>query len=79
MQQRGRGCVDPASPSRPLVALTAFATIVLVSLYAPGAARLWAPLFGIVAGTLVARPELSGVTRLVPRAVARFQGRGESG
>ena len=31
-------------------------TIVLVSLYAGGAARLWAPLFGIVAGTLVAVP-----------------------
>ncbi len=48
--------VDSASPSRPLVAFTAFVTIVLVSLYAPGAARLWAPLFGIVAGTLVAAP-----------------------
>ncbi len=49
--------VDPASLSRPLVAFTAFVvTIVLVSLYARGAARLWAPLFGIVAGTLVAAP-----------------------
>ena len=41
---------DPASLSRPLVAFTAFVTIVLVSLYADGAARLGAPLFGIVAG-----------------------------
>ena len=52
--------VDPASLSRPLVAFTAFtaftafATIVLVLLYAPGEARLRAPLFGIVAGTIVA-------------------------
>ena len=56
--------VDPASLSRPLVAFTAFATIILVSLYAGGAARLWAPLFGIVAGTLVAAP--SGMLNWTP-------------
>ena len=48
--------VDPASLGGPLVALAAFVTIILVSLYARGAARLWAPLFGIVAGTAVALP-----------------------
>ena len=48
--------VDPASLGGPLVALAAFVTIILVSLYARGAARLWAPLFGIVVGTAVAVP-----------------------
>ncbi len=48
--------VDPASPGGPLVALAAFAAIILVSLYARGAARLWAPLFGIVVGTVAALP-----------------------
>ena len=69
--------VDPASLSRPLVALTAFATIVLVSLYAGGAARLWAPLFGIVAGTLVAAP--SGMLNWTPVLDAAWVGLPRSG
>lgn len=48
--------VDPASLGGPLVALAAFVTIIVVSLYARGGARLWAPLFGIVVGTAVAVP-----------------------
>ena len=68
---------DPASPSRPLVALTAFATIVLVSLYAPGAARLWAPLFGIVAGTAVAAP--TGMLTWTPVLDAAWFGLPQSG
>ncbi len=48
--------VDPASPSGPLVAVTAFVTIILISLYARGAARLWAPLVGIVAGSVASAP-----------------------
>ena len=69
--------VDPTSPSRPLVACTAFATIVLVSLYAPGAARLWAPLFGIVAGTAVAAP--TGMLDWTPVADAAWFGLPRSG
>ena len=63
---------DPASLSRPLVAFTAFATIVLVSLYAPGAARLWAPLCGIAAGTLVAAT--TGMLNWTPVADAAWFG-----
>ena len=48
--------VDPASMSGPLVAFATFATITLVSLYARGATRLWAPLIGILVGTIVAAP-----------------------
>ena len=69
--------VDPASPSRPLVAFTAFATIVLVSLYARGAARLWAPLFGIVAGTAVAAP--TGMLDWTPVVDAAWFGLPRSG
>lgn len=46
--------VDPRSGAVPLVALSAFATIVLVSLYARGAMQLWAPLLGISVGTAIA-------------------------
>ena len=69
--------VDPASLSRPLVAFTAFATIVLVSLYAPGAARLWAPLFGIVVGTAVAAP--TGMLDWTPVVDAAWFGLPRSG
>ena len=69
--------VDPASLSRPLVAFTAFVTIVLVSLYAGGAARLWAPLFGIVAGTLVAAP--TGMLSWTPVVDAAWLGLPRSG
>ena len=48
--------VDAASAGPPLVTLTTFLTITLVSLYARGAARLWAPLIGVVAGCIVAAP-----------------------
>ena len=68
---------DPLSLSRPLVALTAFATIVLVSLYAPGAGRLWAPLFGIVAGTAVAAP--TGMLDWTPVHEAHWFGLPQSG
>ena len=69
--------VDPASLSRPLVALTAFAAIVLVSLYAGGASRLWAPLCGIVAGTAVAAP--TGMLDWTPVANAAWFGLPRSG
>ncbi len=45
--------VAPASMSGRLVAVAAFATITVVSLYA-GAVRLWAPFMGILVGTSVA-------------------------
>ena len=48
--------VDPGAMSGPLVAFATFASITLVSLYAHGATRLWAPLIGILVGTIVAAP-----------------------
>ena len=47
---------DPGSMGGPLAAFAAFAAITLVSLYARGATRLWAPLIGILVGTIVAAP-----------------------
>ncbi len=47
---------DPGALSGPLVAIATFATITLVSLYARGKTRLWAPLLGILVGTAVAAP-----------------------
>ncbi len=69
--------VDPASPSGPLVASVSFATILLVSLYARGAARLWAPLFGIVVGTAVAVP--TGMLDWTPLVDAAWFGLPRSG
>ncbi len=69
--------VDPASPSGPLVAFVSFATILLVSLYAHGAARLWAPLFGIVVGTAVAVP--TGMLDWTPLVDAAWFGLPRSG
>ncbi len=69
--------VDPASLGGPLVALAAFATIIVVSLYARGAARLWAPLFGIVAGTAVALP--AGLLDWTPVLDAAWLGLPRSG
>ncbi len=46
--------VDPGHAGLPLVALATFVTITLVSLYARGATRLWAPLIGIGVGTILA-------------------------
>ena len=47
---------DPGSMGAPLAAFAAFAAITLVSLYARGATRLWAPLIGILVGTVAAAP-----------------------
>ena len=69
--------VDPASPSGPLVAFVSFATILLVSLYARGASRLWAPLFGIVVGTAVAVP--TGMLDWTPLVDAAWFGLPRSG
>ena len=69
--------VDPASLGGPLVALAAFVTIILVSLYARGAARLWAPLFGIVVGTAVAAP--TGMLDWTPLVDAAWFGLPRSG
>ena len=69
--------VDPASPSGPLVALVSFVTILLVSLYARGASRLWAPLFGIVVGTAVAVP--TGMLDWTPLVDAAWFGLPRSG
>ena len=46
--------VDPGAMGGPLVAFAAFAAITLVSLYARGATRLWAPLIGVLVGSAVA-------------------------
>jgi NCS2 family nucleobase:cation symporter-2/xanthine permease XanP len=54
--------VDPTSWAAPLTALTTFGVIIAVSIYASGQLRLWAPLFGIVAGCAVASP--SGILDL---------------
>ena len=48
--------VPPGAAGGPLTALATFATITLVSIYARGASRLWAPLTGILAGCIVAVP-----------------------
>ena len=48
--------VDPASLSAPLLALATFGTVILMSLFARGAVRLWAPLVGILVGTAAAAP-----------------------
>ena len=69
--------VDPVSLGGPLVAFTAFVTIILVSLYARGAARLWAPLFGIVVGTAVAVP--TGLLDWTPLVDAAWFGLPRSG
>ena len=69
--------VDPASLGGPLVAFAAFVTIILVSLYARGAARLWAPLFGIVVGTAVAIP--TGMLDWTPLVDAAWFGLPRSG
>ena len=69
--------VDPASLGGPLVAFAAFVTIILVSLYARGAARLWAPLFGIVVGTAVAVP--TGMLDWAPLVDAAWFGLPRSG
>ena len=69
--------VDPASPSGPLVAFVSFVTIILVSLYARGAARLWAPLFGIVVGTAAAAP--TGMLDWTPLVDAAWFGLPQSG
>ncbi len=64
--------VDPGAASRPLVAFAAFATITLVSLYASGATRLWAPLIGILVGTVVAA--LTGMLNWTPLLNAAWFG-----
>ena len=56
--------VDRLSMSGPLVAFATFAAITLVSLYARGATRLWAPLLGILVGTSVA--VLAGILDWAP-------------
>ena len=48
--------VPPGAAGGPLTAIATFVTITLVSIYARGAARLWAPLTGILAGSIVAVP-----------------------
>ena len=48
--------MPPGAGGGPLTAVTTFAAITLISIYARGAARLWAPLAGILAGSLVAVP-----------------------
>ena len=56
--------VDRLSMSGPLVAFATFAAITLVSLYARGATRLWAPFIGILVGTSVAA--LAGILDWTP-------------
>ena len=63
---------DAAGMGGPLVACAAFATITLVSIYARGASRLWAPLIGIVAGSLVGIP--MGMVNLTPVVDAAWIG-----
>ena len=68
---------DPGSPAGPLAALAAFAAITLVSLYARGATRLWAPLIGILVGTVVAAP--TGMLDWTPLLNAAWFGLPQSG
>ena len=69
--------MDAASANGPLVAFSAFAAIVLVSLYARGATRLWAPSIGIVVGTIVAAP--TGMVNWTPLLEAAWFGLPQSG
>ena len=69
--------VDPVATGGPLVAFAAFAAITLVSLFARGTSRLWAPLIGIGAGTVVAAP--AGMLDLTPVLDAAWLGLPDSG
>ena len=64
--------VDPQSMSGPLVAFATFAAITLLSLYARGATRLWAPLIGILVGTSLAAA--AGVVDWTPLLSAGWYG-----
>ena len=68
---------DPGSLGAPLAAFAAFAAITLVSLYARGATRLWAPLIGILVGTAVAAP--TGMLDWTPLLNAAWFGLPRSG
>ena len=68
---------DPDSLGAPLAAFAAFAAITLVSLYARGATRLWAPLIGILVGTAVAAP--TGMLDWTPLLNAAWFGLPRSG
>ena len=68
---------DPGSMGAPLAAFAAFAAITLVSLYARGATRLWAPLIGILVGTVAAAP--TGMLDWTPLLNAAWFGLPESG
>ena len=63
---------DAAGMGGPLVAFATFATITLVSIYARGASRLWAPLIGILVGTLVGVP--TAMVSFAPVAEAAWIG-----
>ena len=72
--------VDPDTMSGPLVAFAAFAAITLVSLFARGASRLWAPLIGIIVGTVVVAPAgMLNVTPVLDAAWFGFPGAGWPG
>ena len=68
---------DPGSLGAPLAAFAAFAAITLVSLYARGATRLWAPLIGILVGTVAAAP--TGMLDWTPLLNAAWLGLPPSG
>ena len=68
---------DPGSMGAPLAAFAAFAAITLVSLYARGATRLWAPLIGILVGTVAAAP--TGMLDWTPLLNAAWLGLPPSG
>ena len=68
---------DPGSLGAPLAAFAAFAAITLVSLYARGATRLWAPLIGILGGTVAAAP--TGMLDWTPLLNAAWLGLPPSG
>lgn len=46
--------VEPGSAAGPTVAFATFGIIVLISLYSRSAAQLWAPLIGILVGSVIA-------------------------
>ncbi|MYD71064.1 MAG: hypothetical protein F4W89_10035 [Acidobacteria bacterium] len=69
--------VDSLHLGIPLVALVTFVTITLVSLYASGATRLWAPLIGIVIGTTLAG--LLGMLNWTPVLEAAWFGLPQAG
>ena len=69
--------VDPGYWGMPAVALATFVTITLVSLYARGATRLWAPLIGIFVGTALAGP--LGLLNWTPLVEAAWFGLPQSG